>query len=83
MVFEVVCLIGSSDTELTESNMFIIMFIIILHQCNQLPVEFHRGQYLLFLIYVHDLATVSEHIFPFWFAVDTNMFMCGENVQLL
>ena len=38
---------------------------------------------LLFLIYVNDLATVSEHIFSILFADDTNMFMCGKNVQLL
>ena len=38
---------------------------------------------LLFLIYVNDQATVSEHIFSMLFADDANMFMCGKNVQLL
>ena len=38
---------------------------------------------LLFLIYVNDLANLSEHIFTILFADDTNMFMCGKNVQLL
>ena len=38
---------------------------------------------LLFVIYLNDLATVSEHIFSILFADDTNMFMCGKNVQLL
>ena len=38
---------------------------------------------LLFLIYVNDLATVSEYIFSILFADDTNMFMSGKNMQEL
>ena len=38
---------------------------------------------LLFLIYVNDLATVSDYIFSILFADDTNMFMSGKNIQEL
>ena len=38
---------------------------------------------LLFLIYVNDLATVSEYIFSILFADDTNMFMSDKDPQVL
>ena len=34
---------------------------------------------LLFLLYINDLAHVSEKIFSLLFADDSNMFLCGRN----
>ena len=38
---------------------------------------------LLFLLYINDLATVSEACFSISFADDTNMFISGKDVQAM
>ena len=38
---------------------------------------------LLFLLYINDLATVSETCFSILFADDSNMFISGKDVQAL
>ena len=38
---------------------------------------------LLFLLYINDLATVSEACFSILFADDSNMFISGKDVQAM
>ena len=36
---------------------------------------------LLFLLYINDMASVSNVLFPILFADDTNVFLSGNNVD--
>ena len=38
---------------------------------------------ILFLLYINDLASVSEFCFPVLFADDTNMFIAGKDMNVL
>ena len=39
--------------------------------------------YLLFLLYINDLSSVSEYCYSVLFADDTNIFISGENINVL
>ena len=45
------------------------------------PPRIHPRTFIVFLLYINDLATVSNAYFPILFADDTNIFITGKSIE--